>query len=826
MRLCIFYKCFLFTTLFIILSVFSFGQVTKIMGKITDAGTKEPVPFANIILKGTSIGATSDFNGYFSIVTRNAPIDTLVISYIGYKTREIKIRRGVFQELNIEMDLSEFILKEVEIVPGENPAEIILKKIIDNKENNNKKNYNAYQYEVYSKIQIDLNNISDKVRERKILKPFRFVFNYIDTSAINGKAYLPVFLSETVSDVYFQQEPSISKEFIKATRISGLENESISQFLGELYQNVNIYDNYIQIFEKNFVSPIANFGLGFYRYYLIDSAFIDNDWCYQIMFKSRRKQELTFMGEFWVNDTSWAIKNVNIKIAKDANINFINNITVKQEYDEIDGKYWMLTKDYFLADFNIIQNSRKTFGFYGHKTTTYRNFIFNKPKPGKFYQTPVSVYVEEGSYDKDSEYWEVARHEKLTERERSIYEMVDSVKSVPVFRTWVDFFYLITNGYLVWGPVEVGPLYKAISFNPVEGVRLRVGGRTSNQFSKNLMIDGHVAYGTKDERLKYGLGFLYMLSKNPKKAVSASYLYDMEQLGESQNAFSEDNLFSSLLRRSPADKLSMVRQYKLGYNHEWFTGFSTTLNLIHRDIKPFKDENFIIYNDGKTLEKNSIVTSEIGLDLRFAYNEKFVMGEFERISLGTTYPVLDIKYGYGVPNVLNGEYSYHRLQVGLRHWFNVFSFGWSKYIIEAGKIFGKLPYPLLKLHPGNETFIFDEYAYNLMNYYEFVSDQYISVYYTHHFDGLLLNKIPLMRKLKFREVAFIKGVWGTLSNENKDYSELPHESYTLKRPYVETGVGIENILQIFRIDAVWRLTHLDHPDVTRFALFFSFHFYF
>lgn len=810
----------------VVIPVQALTQVTKIMGKVIDAHTREPVPFSNVILKGTSAGATTNFEGKFSIEVRNAGSDVLVVSYIGYETYQQTINLNVFQELLIELNPANILLDEVEILPGENPAEIILRKVIENKEENNKKNLDAFQYEVYSKVQLDVNNITEKFRNRKILKPFQFIFDYVDTSIVNGKAYLPVFISESLSDVFFQKQPKAKKEYIKATNISGLENESLQQFMGDLYQNVNIYDNYIMLFEKNFVSPIANFGLGYYRYYLIDSAFIDNKWCYQLMFKPRRKQELTFTGEFWVHDTSFAIRKLDIEIAHDANINFVNTIEIEQEYDKIENRHWMLTRDYFVVDFNVIENSRKTVGLYGHKTATYRDFVFEKPRPREFYSTPLHVYVNDDSFDKTEDFWMESRHESLTAREQAIYEMVDSIKNVPVFRTWVDAFYLFTNGYLVWGPVELGPLYKAVSFNPIEGARLRVGGRTSNSFSTDLMIDGHVAYGTEDDRIKYGLGMMYLFSKNPRRAFSASYVNDYEQLGQSLNAFSEDNLFASFFRRTPSVKLSMVNEYKLGYSHEWFTGFSNSFDLVYRDIFPVGSSSFIINNDDKPVSLHSVKTTEVQLGSRFAYREKYVMGEFERISLGTVYPVFGLRYSIGVPDFLNSEYAYQRLQLSLKDWFNVFSFGWSKYIIEAGKTWGTLPYPLLNLHPGNETFIFDEYAYNLMNYYEFVTDEYVSLYYTHHFDGFFLNQIPLMRKLKWREVAFMQGVIGTLSQKNRDYSELPDGTFTLEKPYLEAGIGVENIFRIFRVDAIWRLSHLDNPEIAKFALFFSFHFSF
>jgi uncharacterized protein DUF5686/carboxypeptidase-like protein len=816
----------LVTALLLVFPFIFFGQTTKVMGLIVDEETKEPIPFANVILKGTTFGATTDFNGEFSIDAKNTKSDSLLVTYIGYFPYKTKIALNIFQEIKIELKQESYLLQEVEIRPGENPAEVLLRKIIKNKKQNNKQNFEAFQYEVYNKIQLDLNNITEKLKNRKILKPFKFIFDYVDTSTINGKAYLPVFLSESLSDVYFQRQPRVRKEFIKASKVAGLENESITQFMGDLYQNINVYDNYITLFEKNFASPIANFGLTFYKYYLIDSTFIGNKWCYQVMFKPRRKQELTFSGEFWVNDSSYAIRKVNMAIAKDANMNFINTIELKQEYDKIDEQYWMLTRDYIVIDFNVIEDTKRTVGLFGHKTATYRDFVFNESRTRDFYNTPLEINVIEGSDKKPLDFWPKARHEQLTQKESDIYEMVDSIKRVPVFNTWVDAVYLFTNGYLIWGPVELGPLYKAFSFNPTEGARFRVGGRTSNAFSTDLLLGGHIAYGTKDEKFKYGANGMYLFSKNPRRGVSFRYLNDIEQLGQSQNAFSEDNIFGSLLRRSPANKLSLIQEYYVGYEHEWFTGFSNTFGFQHRQIFPVGSSSFEIAQGQTYQALNSITTSELQIDMRFAYREKFIMGEFERISLGTKYPIINVKYAFGMPDFMKSQYQYHRLQVGVRQWFNVLSFGWSKYIIEAGKVWGTLPYPLLKLHPGNESFMYDEYSYNLMNYYEFASDQYVSMYLTHHFDGFFLNHIPLMRKLKWREVAFAKAVIGTMSEENKNYSKLPVGMFTLEKPYIEAGVGIENIVKVFRVDAIWRLSHLGNPDINTFALFFSFQFSF
>ena len=793
------------------------SQNTKIIGKVIDAESNEPIPFTNIYFKNTTIGTTSGFDGSFSLESRVAG-DSLTASCIGYYPLSLPVVKGRFQEIIFKLYPDKITLQEVVVVPGENPAEIILKKIIKNKTINNYENIDAIQYKAYTKIQIDINNISEKFKNRGIIKPFDFVFENMDTSTVNGKAYLPAFLSETVSERYYRKSPRSEKEIIKAVKVSGVENKSISQLLGDMYQKINIYDNFMVIFEKNFVSPISDYGLLFYKYYLIDSAFIDNYWCYNIMFKPRRKQELTFTGNFWVNDTSYAIKSFDMRMENGAAINFVNDMVLKQEFNKVNN-YWIVKFDKFIVDVNLIENAKNTIGFFGQKTTFYDQYVFNNLLEDSFYASPTNIAVDESSWKYDDKYWETARAEELSKDERFIYEMVDSLKKIPIFNTYVDIVNTIFTGYLVWKNFEIGPYASMYSYNEIEGHRFRFGGRTSNDFSTKLMLYAHLAYGTKDNIYKYSAGFLYMISKLPRKSFGASTKYDMEQLGQSQNAFREDFFLASILRRNPYDKLSMVREYKGFYQHEWLNGFSSTFNFIHRDIYPIGSSVFNFYHPDKQETKNYITTTEARLDLRFAYQEKFLLGEFERISLGTKYPELDVQYTYGFKDFFNSDYEYHKLQANLSQWFKVATFGYSKYIIEAGKIWGTVPYPLLKLHEGNETYVFDEYAYNLMNYYEFASDRYISLYYSHHFEGFFLNKIPLLKKLKWREVVFGKALTGSIDKKNTEFSGFPASLNSLTKPYYEAGGGIENIFKVLRIYGVWRLSYPEHKNFNRFGLF-------
>ncbi|NQV02544.1 MAG: carboxypeptidase-like regulatory domain-containing protein [Bacteroidia bacterium] len=807
------------------------AQVTKIMGSITDASTKEPLPFTNVVIAGTTIGTLTDFNGKYSIEF-TARADSVRASLIGYAPLIQKITLHQFQAIDFALQPESYTLEEVTIRYRGNPAEKILDKVIANKKANSLQSFSSYHYEAYTKIELDANNISEKLKQRKMFKQFEFIFSFVDTSTINGKSYLPVLITETVSDVYFRKSPKARKEIIKASRISGLENESVAQFLGNLSEQIDVYKDHIPIFEKNFVSPIAEFGLDFYKYYLVDSTFLGNNWCYHIMFKPRRKQELTFTGSFWVADTSFAIKKIDLRIVSDANINFINDLAVKQEFDWTDNQFWMITRDEMIADFNIIENTDKVVGFFGHRTSSYRNFQFDPPENKRFLALPANVFIEDEANQKEDSYWEMARHEELTESEQGIYEMVDSIKKIPIFNTYVDIIYTAVNGYMPWGKVELGPYTKLFSFNTIEGARFRIGGRTSNSFSKKIQLEAYLAYGTKDQRFKYGGEVMYMFNKNPRRDMVASYKHDLEQLGLSPNAFSTDNILSSLFHRGPNDKLTRVHEVKIMYEHEWFNGLINRLHFIHRQMFPLGGTSFEIFSEGNNTPEliPDIFTSEVVFDTRIAFRERFVSGEFYRFTISSSYPIILLRYAYGIPNLFQSDYEYHKLSLNLQQWFNFSTVGWSKYTIEAGKIWGTLPYPLLKIHEGNQTFLYDEFSSNLMNYYEFVSDQYISVNYTHHFDGLLFNHLPLIRKLKWREVAHLRCVYGTLKEKNQEYSLFPGQMRSFGNiPYWEAGVGIENIFRIIRVDAIWRLNHLDdrlNPNPAKFGLFISLYFSF
>lgn len=814
------YRIYLIPILFLALIAPVYAQTTTVSGKIVDAISREPLPFVNIIFKGKTEGGTTDIEGHYTISTTN-PIDSIIISYVGYTRITRAVKRGATQQINI--GLSQGIdLMTITVRPGENPAHRILRKIIANKDKNDREKLDAYQYEVYNKVEFDLNNLSEDFQNNPLLKPFSFIFDDIDSSNAKEKPYLPVFMTESLSDYFYRRSPKIRNEIVKASKVAGVENASVSQFMGDMYQNVNIYENTILVFGKNFISPISDNALLFYKFYLIDSTVLDGHKCYQLQFKPKFKQDLTFTGNLWAADSSFAIKQIEMSMSPEANINFINSTAVVQTYKDVDGA-WMMEKERLVIDFNpypIKQKKKQMMGIYGRKTADYNNFVINKPKEDKFYSLTDNLKVADDAFKKNDKFWEEARHDTLSKNEKQIYKMVDTLQTLRAYKTWIDIIQIFATGYEIRGNFEYGPYYNTYSYNSIEGNRFRLGGRTSNKFSTTYELSGYVAYGTRDEKFKYSFGIRSFLDKKPRTMVGMYYKNDNEILGQSQNGFTTDNILASLFRITPLRNLTNVKQVNAYAERMWFPGFSTNLSFYHREMKPLGDFRYEYYKrPSEIVSKEEITTSEIRFLTRLAYNEKYVDGEFNRMSLGTHYPIVQAQYTLGIRNLFGSDYDYHKFSVSVDDRIRINPIGYFDYILTYGKIWGQVPYPLLELHGGNETYVYDIYAYNSMNYYEFGSDEYASATISHHFDGFFLNKVPLMKKLKWREVVGGKAVIGRVNNKNRERLIFPSTLHALDHgAFMEVTAGIENIFKIFRIDGVWRLTYLDHPKALPFSI--------
>ncbi len=818
-----------FAVLFFIPSTI-FSQPTKIRGRVIDAETQEPLPFVNILLDKTTEGTMTNDQGYYSLTT-NVVADSISCMMIGYKTIKKKINPHHYQVINFNLPPETYMLTEVEVKTkrrGKTFAEILIDSMRVHADENNKNKLEAYQYDVYNKMEFDLNNIDSSFIKQKIFKPFKFVFDYLDTSAVNGQTFLPIMLIENYSTFYFNNSPKRRQEIIKATHISGLKNETINQFMGAMYIDINPWNAHISLFDKGFISPISGLGKLYYKYYLLDSNEVNGEKIYHIGFQPILKRDLVFNGEFWINKSDYSLRKVVLKIAPFVNLNFVNNIEIKQEYKRVQGISFV-KKESLVVDFNVFQNPNLTQGFFGRKTTIYNNIIINKPKPLSFFNTLNPTIVTDSANDIPLSAWDTIRPEKLSTREANVYHMIDTIKHLPIFRTYVDIINTIVSGHYTTKYFKFGPYGRLISFNTKEGMRLRIGGKTTTRFSKHLRLLPYIAYGIKDEEWKGGLSILYIIKNDLWRSFSFSGKHDVAYLGQSHYKLSEDNFLATLLNAVPNRYLSPLDEYSFSYKHEWYHGLQTDIGFKKQLLYPITNTYFLYYNDGVEIKDPTLITSELSFNARFSFKERYLVTTFNHLSLGSKYPILNIHVDWGLKNVLQSDFSYQDISINLTHSINLYPLGYLKYKLSGGQIFGTIPYPLWHFHPGNQSFILNTSAFNLMNYYEFASDRYLDLYVSHFFDGFFLNKIPLLARLKWRSLVWAHGVAGSLHNDNLQFSPPPEQVYMFNKrkrvaiikPYWETGIGIENIFKILRIDAIWRLSYLDHPNITKFGIRFN-----
>jgi len=814
----VFIKLLLFILLILSISTLS-AQNTEISGKVTERTTGNPIPYANIIFTGSFIGTTSDINGNYSFSTSKAG-NTIEVSAIGFKKQVVTIKLKQKNLINFELEEEVFELGEIKILPGENPANIIFRNIIEHKKENNPREFPSWKSRIYAKTEFDLKNVSRKLAKKKVLSEFDFIFNYLDSIESEGKTFLPVFFNETISNYYHDSEKGRDREEIIANKASGMKTDMLSQLTGKLYEDVSIYDNYITISEVGLISPINNLGLQFYRYYLTDSILTDDKTIYELSFRPKLPQEPVFKGKMWVEDGSFALTKIEIQLAEKANVNFINNLQYAIEFQKTDDK-WVPRNESLVADVDIQKNKdSEMLGVIARKTNIYQDFKF-EPVTEETKKFTEQIIVNADAANKDAEYWINNRPIELQSREQKIYTMVDSIKDVRLFKTTAEFVYMFYYGYRDLGKVELGPYYYLYSRNQVEGSRFRLGARTTYDFNPKLRLNAFTAYGTIDKKFKYGGGAEYFFSVKPLNLLSIQYQHDMEMLGKSENAFMEQNIITTILSKTPNTKLSMVDKLQLTAKKEWIIGF---LNEYAISSTKIYTAPYVPFINEQSEEVPSIQTGELSVKMRYAPNEEVLHDDFKRTEISGYDPIFNFKMTKGFNGFLGGDYDYFKIHAGMSDKWKINPLGYTQYYIQVGKIWGDVPWPLLKIHEGNETYAYDSHAFNLMYYQEFVSDTYASIFWEHHFVGFFLNKIPLFRKLKWREVVGARSLWGNYDTEKHNSLVLPGNMKGLGNvPYTEFSAGLENIFKIIRIDGVWR-TNYNEETKHQFGVFFSLQF--
>ena len=805
-----------------------YAQTTTVSGKVTEVETGAPVPFATVVFTGTSEGALTDFEGNFSAKT-NLPVDSIQVSYVGYIKRVKALTRGITQVINFQLQEDVTTLQEIVVTPGENPADAILKNVMKRKDDHDKRKLEAFDYESYTRTEISVDNISEEMRQRKMMQKILKVMDSVDQIAgEDGKPILPVMTSEAISRFYYRKSPFAKHEDVIKTKVTGVgitDGTTTSQLLGSSYQEYNFYMNWLNIVGKEFASPIANSWRLLYEYDLVDSLYLDDDYCYKLDFFPKQEQDLAFKGTMWITKEDYALKQIDAYIPNASNLNFVEKIRVQQQLAPTTAGPWLPSKTRVVIDFKPL--TPKTAGILAKFYVSNQDFVVNQPRENSFYMNSVTLDPKVRVSNKD--YWDNARHDSLTSTELNVFAMIDTLKSIPSVRNMTQAIKILSSGYVKAGPLDLGPYMVLFGNNDIEGLRLGFGAKTNINFSDKFTLGGYAGYGFDDERWKYS-GFVHFLAnRNPWTEFRYKQQREIDQVWLLNEDVEPNSLFYTFSRFGYLTQPFLRQKYKLSMIRQLGKGLNTEISIKHEDLEPLFDFSYFTDDNQNETASNYSVT-EASISTKYGKDEILIVDDNQRVSLGPIrFPIYTLDYTYGSDQA-GGDFSYHKLQFKIQKKQKMSFLGVSKFQLGGGYLFGNVPYTLLFNPIGNETFVYADFAFNQMNYFEFSSDQYVEFRYRHSFEGFIMNRIPLLRKLKWRLIASANMLYGGIRDENVSISNFPTDANGDdivpfrrwgNRPYIEVGYGVENILKLFSVQAFHRLTYLDE-NASRFGLKFNF----
>lgn len=832
------------------------GQNTIIKGVVTDSITGERLPYVSLIFKGTTIGTATDGDGNFSF-SALTDVKNLEVSYLGYDTKEVKVIPGKTNNLKIKLAPNGITLNEVVVKPKkekyskkENPAVKFVKQVIASRESNDPRNHDYFQYDQYEKMVFAMNDYHPKPKKNGKPGKFDFLIDFVDTLDV-GTTILPVSEKEKVESVYYRKEPKSEKRIVKGNKSSGVDEifsrDGIQQFLNEVFREVDIFKNDIPLFLQRFVSPLSTIGPNYYKYYLLDTLNVNGQKCVDLGFVPFNSETFGFTGHLFVTlDSTFFVQKAILNVPKDINLNFVSGMTIEQTFERTPDSTRIITKDDINVNFKLSEKSK---GMYARRLNIYSNHSFDEPDAERalVFKESAPVITLKDAYQQSEDFWTSNRPEEAIKKNpNSVEKLMAKFRSVPIFYITEKVVSVLVSGYIptnkdpLKSKFEFGPMNTAISGNAIEGARFRVGGTTTTAFSRNLFFDGYMAYETKDEKLKYDALVEYSFNDRkeyrkefPLNSIRLEYMYDINQLGQQYMYASKDNMFLAWKRQKDT-RATYLRQAELTYYHEHYNGLA--YGAVIRNRREYATEYAVfdrIGPDGAISPVKSYDMTELELKFRYAKDEKFYQTRNLRYPITFDALIFNFSHVMAKKDLLGSSYDYHRTDIGIqkRFWFS--AFGYVDLITKAGKVWNKVPYPLLILPNANLSYTIQPESYTNMNAMEFISDEYASWDLTYYMNGNLLNRLPLVKKLKWREVFCFRGLWGHLTDKNNPMNGgeglylFPNGSYTLgKAPYMEASIGIENIFKFLRLDYVWRLNYRDHPGIqtkgVRFMMRMSF----
>ena len=812
--------------LIIFLSLFSwavFAQSTRVRGQVRDAETGEPLPFVGVYFDGTTIGISTDMEGRYSLETRSPDAKVLTAQLLGYESTSAPVTKGAFTELDFLLKPDVNYLDAALVRPDDRYIKSILRKLDASLDRNDPEKAPDWHSMLYSKIEMDVTNAEDLLKLGFLDRNIGFVRQYADTSAITGKAYIPAMISETLSEIYHSQNPEFRREIMRANRISGVRADNfMRQFTGSYLLNTNFFKRSIGVFNLDIPNPAAASANIFYDYFLVDSLQVEDRKTYVLRFHPKKLvTSPTLDGEMHIDAEDFGIQSVHAQLSTASNVNWIRHINMDIENRRLPDGRWFFGDERLFIDFSIsVSDSSKILSFLGNRQISYMEPVFeplNNPEVLDSSNPVVMRDVTQG----DQQFWETVRPYPLTEREQGIYKMVDDIQQRPFYKVTYFLSKAIFQGYAEIKPLrfEIGPLHRTLIFNATEGVRVQLGGRTRRELTERIRIGGYGAYGFRDREWKWNGSIELMLGRESTRKLTLTAFKDFMQLGSGSGAFSQQNIFSPIVSRSRADKQTMMRSFKAHYDHEFCPNVNGFLEWETYRIwsNPTVEFRLPGWTEENPLLLDSFSANIARAQLRFSWQERVNRGPFDKQYIFTKYPVIYLTGTKGFGGITQNDYPFWMVDGALIWNSPSNALGFGLLTVEGGWIWGSVPYPMLKLHPGNQTYFLDRSACATMNYYEFASDRWAAIFYEHNFNGFFLGKIPLIKKLDLREIVSARCVWGTISPDNKQNApiQLPEGIHTLETPYVEVGVGLSNILRVIRVDCFWRLTHRVEDDPKR-----------
>lgn len=822
---------------------------TTIKGVVLDSITGEGIPYAQIFLTGSQTGALANENGGFTIIT-GVKFNSLRVNVVGYQPQEINVPMGRYTELTIKMVPTTVMLNEVIVrktakyVKKGNPAVAFVEKLRARRNMHDPKNHDYYNYDKYEKVSFGLNNFNASNSKNLIAQNFKFLKEYVDTSDITGKIVLPLSIQEKVAQEHYRKRPSTHREVVTATNHAGIDDqhdtESIKRFIDDVFREMDIYGNDITFMQNRFVSPLSSIGTDFYKYYL-DTVMVDGVQHYELTFTPFTTETFGFLGRLYVpaNDTTMFISKIRMNVPRKINLNYVNHVYLEQDYIKATDGSRLKVRDDLMVEFKI---APKTPEFYARRQTFYDGHNFKQPKDMTIFDNSSEVIMK-NNLTQDDNYWIAHRPVVAAKNEHTVKDMLARLRKSKLFYWCEKVVTTLVNGYIATSSntrnskFDIGPINTTISGNSLEGARFRVGGMTTANLSPRWFTKFYIAYGTRDERFKYmgqvEYSFVnkkYHPNEFPVNSLRLMHRYDVDKLGQHYLYTNPDNVFLAL-RRQKDTKMIYLRESLLEYKLETQSGFSLTAAVMHQRHEASR---FLPFVDGNGNAFGHYNTAGFNVTLRYAPGEKFYQTRSWRIPINQDAPVFTLSHTFMPRGFLGCDYTINKTEAGIqkRFWFS--AFGYTDIILRAGKIWSKVPYPELIIPNANLSFTIQPESFALMNAMEFVNDQYLSWDVTYWINGAILNRIPLIKKLKMREVLSFRGLWGKLTDKNNpaldpELMQLPEGALCQamgKRPYMEVGVGLDNILTFLRVDYIWRLNYRDNPGINRSGVRIQMHFTF